>query len=484
MKQELKKDISEIVNQYLYDSVVEDDTYTKNYIGIVLDNKDPDKYGRCKIRVHGLHDELGAEELPWSVPEFPLNFTEKGSFMVPEIGTLVYIKFDDDDIYEPIYFGKVLDRERLNYEADHLEDYPDSVIFYETKNGDYFKINRFKGEFVVKTAAGVFLKFNENGDIELTNTSSEQGNCNIRIKGNFNLDDRLGNFNLITQEHSTSAFSDVKLISNGSVSTQCLDDISFQTNRDVSILTGESTTIQSRKEIREESIENNIRANSISFLPSTSELKSKNVENETEDITNEFTIEIGNDVTKVPFMKVEPSVFGGGFCAQLFDPMTGIPLQGRKVSGIISPIGFSIDDAERIARIAKSKLTIESNYAKISATYVSYIARKYSSIDSQAQMIDAGLTGNTIILEEKEKELNEGLEKIQLQKQYELEQVDLKYGNFITEPIFGTTESGFELNRVEYNDLLKVKEIEATLDITGKSTGKDLAGPGNGLFGE
>lgn len=249
-------------------------------------------------------------------------------------------------------------------------------------------------------------------------------------------------------------------------------------------MTGESTTIQSRKEIREESIENNIRANSISFLPSTSELKSKNVENETEDITNEFTIEIGNDVTKVPFMKVEPSVFGGGFCAQLFDPMTGIPLQGRKVSGIISPIGFSIDDAERIARIAKSKLTIESNYAKISATYVSYIARKYSSIDSQAQMIDAGLTGNTIILEEKEKELNEGLEKIQLQKQYELEQVDLKYGNFITEPIFGTTESGFELNRVEYNDLLKVKEIEATLDITGKSTGKDLAGPGNGLFGE
>ena len=145
MKQELKKDISEIVNQYLYDSVVEDDTYTKNYIGIVLDNKDPDKYGRCKIRVHGLHDELGAEELPWSVPELPLNFTEKGSFMVPEIGTLVYIKFDDDDIYEPIYFGKVLDRERLNYEADHLEDYTDPVIFYETKNGDYFKMYRLKG---------------------------------------------------------------------------------------------------------------------------------------------------------------------------------------------------------------------------------------------------------------------------------------------------------------------------------------------------
>jgi uncharacterized protein involved in type VI secretion and phage assembly len=127
--------------------------------------------------------------------------------MVPEIGTTVYVKFDDGDLYEPIYFGKLLDREHLDYEADHTEDYPDSVIFYETKNGDYFKINRLKGEYIVKTGGGVFLKFSENGDIELTNTSSENGDVKLNIKGNFDIDQRYGNYKLATQEHSISAFS-------------------------------------------------------------------------------------------------------------------------------------------------------------------------------------------------------------------------------------------------------------------------------------
>lgn len=484
MKNELKKDLLETVNQYLYELPVEDDDFQKIYIGMVIDNKDPDRYGRCKVRVHGLHDEFFPEDLPWAIPEFPLNFTEKGSFMVPEIGTLVYVKFDDGDLYEPIYFGKVIDRMKLNYEADHTEDYPDSIIFYETKNGDYFKINRFKGEYTIKTGAGVFLKFNENGDIELTNTSSEQGNCNVRIKGDFNLDDRLGNFNLITQNHSTSAFSDVKLISNGSVSTECLDDISFQSNRDFSILTGESTSIQSRIEIIQESIKNNIRANTISILPSTSKLKTTNVNNESEDISQNFSLEIGNDMNKVPFMSVKPSIFGGGFCAQLFDPMTGVPLQGRIVTGLISPAGFAVDDAERITRITKAKSTIELNYAKISATYITTISRKYSSIDSQAQIIAAGLTGNSILLEQKQQELESGLLKIQNQKLLELEQVDIKYGNFIESPIYGTKSSGYELNRVEYEKQLLEKESVAILDITGKTTPKDIAGPGNGLFGE
>ena len=62
---------------------------------------------------------------------------------MPEIGTAVEVTFDDGDLYEPKYGVKVLDTENLNFEADKDEDYPDSVIFYESKNGDYMKVNRF-----------------------------------------------------------------------------------------------------------------------------------------------------------------------------------------------------------------------------------------------------------------------------------------------------------------------------------------------------
>lgn len=483
MKQEIKKDISEVLNSYLYDSPKEDDVYGKQYIGQVLDNKDPEKIGRCKIRIHGLHDELLPEELPWSIPEFSLNFSSKGSFMVPEIGTLVYVKFDDGDIYEPIYSGKVLDREHLDFESDYQEDYPDSVILYETKNGDYLKVNRFKGEFSLKTAAGVLMKFSENGDIELTNESSENGDAKINIKGNFSIDDKLGNFSLATQQHMTSAFSDVTLISNGSVTTKSLDDISFETNREFNVMTGDRTVIKSRTENRQESIENNIIANTVNILPATIETKTYDVEDNEKTIPQAFTVSIGNDPNKVIFMSVVPDPNGGPFNCLPFDPLLGIPHQGRLVTGALNAIGFAKDSIENEIQINKMKAQVEAKYIRTSASYVEMIAKKYSSIDSQAQILAATLTNNSIILEQKAKDLELGLSKIQEQKEKELENIELKFGNFMKEPIFGTVSSGYEKNRIDYEKKLSEAEVKAKLDMTGKTTAKDIAGPGNGLIG-
>ena len=51
------------------------------------------------------------------------------------------------------------------------------------------------------------------------------------------------------------------------------------------------------------------------------------------------------------------------------------------------------------------------------------------------------------------------------------------------EPIFGTVSSGYEKNRIDYEKKLIEADIKAKLDMTGKTRGKDTAGPGNGLIG-
>jgi hypothetical protein len=148
--------------------------------------------------------------------------------------------------------------------------------------------------------------------------------------------------------------------------------------------------------------------------------------------------------------------------------------------------GFLKDDAERIAEIAKRKLQIEAKYLKLEASYSAQIAKKYASVDSQAQLILSTITGNNVLTDQKVKELKDGLASLESAKQEELNNVDTLYGQFLTSPIFGSAgfiPTKYEKNRIVYEAELKLAENVALLDPTGKSTGKNILGPGDGLFG-
>jgi hypothetical protein len=45
-----------------------DEKYSGIYRGVVEDNKDPDKRGRCKIRVFGIHDKINTESKYEGIP--------------------------------------------------------------------------------------------------------------------------------------------------------------------------------------------------------------------------------------------------------------------------------------------------------------------------------------------------------------------------------------------------------------------------------
>ena len=70
------------------------------YVGVVEENKDPNRKGRIKVRVQTLYHGLSTEDIPYA---YPLGSLAGKEFQVPAIGKLVNILFFSDDLYSPYY---------------------------------------------------------------------------------------------------------------------------------------------------------------------------------------------------------------------------------------------------------------------------------------------------------------------------------------------------------------------------------------------
>ena len=87
---------------------------TNIYTGIVENRNDPLKIGRCKVRVHGVHNsdtaKLPTEDLPWSIPINPVtsaSISGVGSNPGVVVGTIVAIIFTDPDKHQPVMIGTI-----------------------------------------------------------------------------------------------------------------------------------------------------------------------------------------------------------------------------------------------------------------------------------------------------------------------------------------------------------------------------------------
>ena len=87
--------------------------------GVVEDNVDPEKMGRCRIRVFGIHtpqkiktkvEGIPTSELPWAEPVLPMvegGITGFGMWSVPLQGSHVMVFFENGNMLQPRYFGTV-----------------------------------------------------------------------------------------------------------------------------------------------------------------------------------------------------------------------------------------------------------------------------------------------------------------------------------------------------------------------------------------
>jgi len=178
IKSDFELDLQDLSKRYI--NLISKNVYDQFFVGKVVNNNDPDKLGKCQILVYGQLDGIPDSDLPWAVPDFTFIGSTIGSFIVPEIGSIVNVYFRDNDVYFPHYTTKVIDRKNLSKEKD--DSYPDTMVFFETSQGDYFKLNRKTGEMVFRHNSGFLMSINESGNVKIDNTNVDIGGGKIEIE--------------------------------------------------------------------------------------------------------------------------------------------------------------------------------------------------------------------------------------------------------------------------------------------------------------
>lgn len=188
IRETLDTNVNDLLRQFINRGETK---YISFYSGQVVDNNDPDKNGRCRIRVFGVYgEEIVNNSLPWALPDFDFIGSKKGSFVVPPIDAIVKVYFDNGDIYLPRYTTKVVDLSNQSTLKD--EDYPDTMVLFETDEGDYLTMNRKNGTFKFYHNSGNLIKMENNGDatLEIKNDFEQNidGNDNLNVGGDLTED--------------------------------------------------------------------------------------------------------------------------------------------------------------------------------------------------------------------------------------------------------------------------------------------------------
>ena len=118
-----------------------------HYLGVVVDNKDPEFRGRAKIRVFGIFDQLEDADLPWSYQRFEQSYGlggGSGRISVPKLGSVVHVQFNNGNYYSPEYKAvqelspDLIEEIRASYDGAHSLIY-DGIerlkIYYTVEKG-------------------------------------------------------------------------------------------------------------------------------------------------------------------------------------------------------------------------------------------------------------------------------------------------------------------------------------------------------------
>jgi hypothetical protein len=139
--------------------------------GKVLDNNDPQKLGRIKVEIYPFFVGINANILPWAVPAMPL-FTgagsDKGSFCVPDVGSYVFVFFENGDMYQPVYFAEAVSGKDMPQER--VGNYPSKRVF-KLSSGIVFEIDDRDKVVKLTHPSNAYVVIDSNGNITISGTT-------------------------------------------------------------------------------------------------------------------------------------------------------------------------------------------------------------------------------------------------------------------------------------------------------------------------
>lgn len=144
--------------------------------GVVVDNNDPEKRGRLKVRYRDIHDNIKDEDLPWSGQGegFGSGAKNIGTNDVPPKGATVFGSHRDGSLYHPEWTkGPATDDKKLD---DSQKDYP-----YTREHQDHLG-NQNKHE--TKDGKNDFTNTHQSGT---QNVTDKDGNYSLNGAKNVNI---------------------------------------------------------------------------------------------------------------------------------------------------------------------------------------------------------------------------------------------------------------------------------------------------------
>lgn len=184
---------------------VENRFYGK-YRGFVVENADPEKLGRLKVRVPSV---LGNEVVTgWAMPCTPYGGDrDQGFLFIPEVGAGVWIEFEEGDLEFPIWVGTFWSKpdgeSELPKVNDAIQDPPTQKII-KTKKGHTIQLEDADGKekITIKHKDNSFFSIDENGSVIIGNQKGSTILLNAK-DNNLMLVDQHANSMVMSEERIT-----------------------------------------------------------------------------------------------------------------------------------------------------------------------------------------------------------------------------------------------------------------------------------------
>jgi hypothetical protein len=149
--------------------------YPYNYRGEVMDDADPLRRGRVKVKVYPMFSGVETAVLPWAAPATSLfegAGTDAGSFTPPAVGTKVWVFFEAGHITQPVYFACAPDGV-AGVPAEGLVSYPNRKV-WKTASGITIIIDDSTHEIKVsQPTGGGFITITADGKFKMGNAVAE-----------------------------------------------------------------------------------------------------------------------------------------------------------------------------------------------------------------------------------------------------------------------------------------------------------------------
>lgn len=194
------------------------------YFGFVVDNNDPLKIGRCKVKLIGLYDSVKDADLPWIQSMIPVNHEV---IFPPAIGSQVVCAALDEAKQVMLILGIVPG-------IDDVNDIPDnnnrSLVHYPTNRS-------------LVTSSGHILELDDTEDGEEINIIHSNKNCYVKMKNNGDVEIGGTSINIIGSSSVNLEASEITVDGNVHVETGASGSFSTVDSKTVVVADGIVTSI-------------------------------------------------------------------------------------------------------------------------------------------------------------------------------------------------------------------------------------------------